>query len=232
MTERYWSVVVVCFFSIFIQLQFPARRNAVRRAERKALNVSGYFMVTLCNLISASLTLLFLTQCNTKQDSNSKTQIVSPSAKTQPENTLTGEWKYINSIWYSSELTLQDNGTFKFHDQGCYGQKFSQGQWTNNNGTILLTSFDSFKQKEQTETIKSTEVSDQRKTKRKLKKGEVEIVFTGFKDVPPPVLSGPNDTVRVYLNKIQLRLSNDTLFYIGSDKLPEGAKFYRTKNNR
>jgi hypothetical protein len=189
-------------------------------------------METLRKFISASLALFLLTQCNTKQDSNSATQILSPSTKTQTENPLTGEWKYSNSIWYSSELTLQDNGTFKFHDQGCYGQKFSQGQWTNNNGTILLTSFDTFKQKEQTDTIKSTKVADQNKTKRKLKKGEIEIVFTGFKDVPPPVLPGPNDTVRIYLNKIQLRLSNDTLYCVGSDKLPEGAKFHRTKNNR
>ena len=115
---------------------------------------------------------------------------------------MTGEWKYINSIWYSSELTLQDNGTFKFHDQGCYGQKFSQGQWTNNNGIIQLTSFDTFKQKEHTETIKSTEVVDLKKPKRKLKKGEVEFTFVGFKDVPPPVMPGPNDTVRIYLDNV------------------------------
>ena len=189
-------------------------------------------METLRNFISASLGLFLLTQCTTKTDNNSLTQVLSPSAKTQSDNSLTGEWKYSHSIWYASELTLADNGTFKFHDQGCYGQKFSQGQWTNNNGIILLTSFDSFKQKEQTETIKSTEVADQKKPRRKLKKGEVEYTFVGFKDVPPPFLPGPNDTVRIYLDKIKLQLSNDTLFCVGSDKLPEGAKFYRTKNNR
>lgn len=111
-------------------------------------------------------------------------------------------------------------------------KSFQKGQWTNSNGAILLTSFDTFKEREQTEIIKSTEVAGQNRTKRKLKKGEVEIVFTRFKDVPPPVLIGPNDTVRIYLNKIQLRLMNDTLFCVGSDKLPEGAKFYRTKNSR
>ena len=189
-------------------------------------------MMTLRNFITASLGLFLLTQCKTKQDNNSATQILSPSTKTQTENQLTGEWKYSNSIWYSSELTLQDDGTFKFHDQGCYGQKFSQGQWTNNNGTILLTSFDTFKQKEQTDTIKSTEVANQKKAKRKLKKGEVEYSFIGFKDVPTPVLPGPNDTVRIYLNKVQLQLRNDTLYCIDSDKLPEEAKFHRTKNNR
>jgi hypothetical protein len=189
-------------------------------------------MVTLRNFISTSLGLFLLTQCNTKRDNNSVTKILSPSTKTQTENPLTGEWKYTNSIWYSSELTLQDNGTFKFHDQGCYGQKFSQGQWTNTNGTIILTSFDSFRQKQQTDTIKSTENADLKKAKRKLKKGEVEYTSVGLKDVPPPVLPGPNDTVRIYLDKIQLQLRNDTLYCVGSDKLPEGAKFYRTKNNR
>ena len=64
-----------------------------------------------------------------------------------------------------------------------------------------------------------------------LNKGEVEYSFVGIKDVPPPVLPGPNDTVRIYLHKIQLKLSNDTLYCVGSDKLPEEAKFHRTKNN-
>ena len=156
------------------------------------------------------------------------TQVLSPSTKTQSENPLTGEWKYSNSIWYSSELTLQDDGTFIFHDQGCYGQKFSQGKWSNTNGNIHLTSFDAFKEKKQTE----TEIADQQKPRRKLKKGEVEYTFVGFKDIPLPVLPGPNDTVRIYLNKLQLQLGNDTLYCIGSERFPEGAKFHRTKNNR
>lgn len=186
-------------------------------------------MVTLRNFISTSLGLFLLTQCNTKQDSNSVTQILPLSVKTQSENPLTGEWKYSNSIWYSSELTLQDNGTFTFHDQGCYGQKFSQGQWTNNNGIIQLTSFDTFKQKEQIETNRSNEVAEQKKTKRKLKKGEVEYSFVGFKDVPPPVCPAPNDTVRIYLNKVQLQLRNGTLYCVGSDRFLEEAKFQRAK---
>ncbi len=196
------------------------------------LRVSGYFMETPRNYILASLGLFLLTQCNTKQDSNSATQILLPSTKEQIETPLTGEWQYSNSIWYSSELTLENNGTFKFHDQSCYGQKFSQGKWTYNNGVIQLTSFDIFKQKEQTEANKSNEVIEQKKPKRKLKKGEVEYSFVHFKDVPPPVSPGPNDTMLVFLDKIQLQLRNDTLYCIGSNKLPEGAQFHRTQNNR
>lgn len=184
------------------------------------------------NFISASLGLFLLTQCNTKHDGNSATDTLSPSAKTQSKNLVTGEWKYTTSIWYSSELTLHDNGNFTFHDQGCYGQRFSQGQWTTNNGIIQLISFDTFKQKQQTEVDKSNQVIEQKKPSRKLKSGEVEYSFVGFKDVPPPILPGPNDTVRVFLDKVQLQLRTDTLYFVGSNKLPEEAKFYRSKNNR
>lgn len=187
-------------------------------------------MMTFRNFISASLTLFLLTQCNTKQDSDSAILPASPSVTTLTESPLTGEWKYINSIWYTSELTLQDNGTFKFHDQGCYGQRFSQGQWINNKGTILLTSFDAFKQKEQTKISKPTE-ADEKKRKRKFKKGAQEYSFIDLEEVPPLVMPGPNDTIQVYLDNVQLQLRNDTLYCIGSNKLPEEAKFYRTKNN-
>jgi hypothetical protein len=145
-------------------------------------------MVTLRNFISAAFGLFLLTQCNKKHDINSATQILPPSNRRQTENQLTGEWKYSNSIWYSSELTLHENGTFKFHDQGCYGKKVSQGQWTNDNGIIQLTSFDTFIQKELTVANKSNEVADQKKAKRKLKKGKVEYSFIGFREVPPPVI--------------------------------------------
>lgn len=174
--------------------------------------------MTLCNFIFTSLGLFLLTQCNTRRDNNSATQILLPSTKIQSESQLTGEWTYSYSIWYSSELTLQDNGTFKFHDQSCHGQMFSQGKWTNDNGIIQLTSFDAFKPKEQTDTIRSAEVT--------------EHSFVGLKDIPPPVLPGPDDTVRVYLDKIQLQLKNDTLYCIGSHQLPEETKFHRAKSNR
>jgi hypothetical protein len=151
---------------------------------------------------------------------------------TKVDNKLVGEWKYNNTIWYSSELTLNNNGTFTFHDQGCNGQRFSQGQWTLIHNSISLTSFDNFKQKEQTEANSSNEVVEQKKPKRKLKKGEVEYSFVGFKDVPPAALPGPSDTILVYLDKLHLDVRSDTLYCVGSNKLPEGAQFRRTQNNR
>ena len=194
--------------------------------------VSGYFMGTLRNFISVYLSLVLLTQCNTKKDIDSANKSLLPFDKSQSENLLIGEWKYFNSIWYSSELTLQNNGTFIFHDQGCYGQKISQGQWINKNGIIHLTSFDSFKIKEQTQTFMTSENEKQKKAKRKQKHGEITLSLDSFKDVSPFILPGHNDTVWIYLNNIQLQLRNDTLFCVSSKKLPEGAKFHRTKNNR
>ncbi|MFT3981258.1 MAG: hypothetical protein QM687_12355 [Ferruginibacter sp.] len=188
-------------------------------------------MIRLRNYISAFWGLFLLAQCATKKKDNGELQMLASNEK-QAENSLLGEWKYINSIWYSSELTLHDNGTFTFHDQGCYGQKFSLGQWTDNNGMIELTSFDSFKQKGRADIIKSTEDERQQKTKRKFGKGEVEYSIVSLKDISPPVMPGADDTIRIYLNKIQLQLRNDTLYCIGRDKLPEGAKFYRANNNR
>jgi len=172
--------------------------------------------------------LFLLTQCNTKENNPT----VAPSiAVRNVDNPLVGEWKYNNTIWYSSELTLHNDGTFTYHDQTCNGQRFSQGQWKSENGSIALTSFDTFKQKEVIEPTKTVEVTGQQKPKHKLKKGQVEYSFVGFKEMTIPSFSSANDTVRVYLNDIQLQLRHDTLYCVGSNKLPKQAKFYRTKNN-
>ena len=181
--------------------------------------VSGYFMMTLHKFIFASFVLLLLTQCNTKHDNNSRTQLPIQTSQIENYKVLIGKWKY-NFPWYISELTLKANGTFKFHDQGCFGQKFSEGHWTNENGIILLTSFDTFKPREQIETKVSNEDIGELNTARKPKK------------IPPPFMPGLKDTVRVYFDKIPLELRNDTLYCVGIDKLPEDSKFWRDKNNR
>lgn len=189
-------------------------------------------MVTLRNFITASLALFLLTQCNTKKDNSSVTQTLLPSAKTRSQKRLTGAWKNSPSIWYSSELTLRDNGTFKFHDQGCYGQQFSQGEWVNNNGTIVLTSFDSFKQKRQTETNKPNEAIGRKKKTWKSKDSKIEISIEDVKNVSLPGLPRPADTIRVYFDGVQLQFRSDTLYGIDNDPFFKEIKFYRTYDNR
>jgi hypothetical protein len=188
-------------------------------------------MVTFRNFISALFGLFLLTKCNTKEGSSYKTLAPSTSIATQHKNSLIGEWNY-NFPFYSSELILHNDRTFAFHDQGCYGQRFTQGQWTDLSGSVFLTSFDTFKPKEETEPINIVEVTEPQETKPRLKKNEVEYWFVGLKDIPAPAMMGPNDTVRIYLDKVQLQLRNDTLFSVGSNKLSEEAKFYRTNDYR
>jgi hypothetical protein len=188
-------------------------------------------MATFGNFISALVGLILLTQCKSKEYGDGRTRVTPTAIVTKHKNRLIGEWRY-NLTFYSSELTLQDDGTFTFHDEGCLGQKFSHGQWINTDDLIFLTSFDDFKQKEQIKDIEPFKVIAQLKPKHKLKKGPVEYSFVGFKEISAPAFPGPHDTVRVYLDRVQLQLRNDTLYCVGSNKLPEEAKFYRTKNNR
>ncbi len=173
--------------------------------------------------------LLVSMQCTSNQKSYNLTQPLLSSSIVTP-GILHGEWEYCNSIWYSSEITFFDNGTFKFHDQGCYGQRFSQGQWSVNNGIAELTSFDSFKQnEEETKEYKSEKAESTKNPAHEIETRKIEYTLSKIKDIAPVFLPEPNDTVRVYLNKVQLQLRGDTLYYVGNKKFFEGAKFYRAE---
>lgn len=191
---------------------------------------SGYFMVTLRNFILAILMLSLLTECNTKQSNNTATDVPIQPPPTQTQNRLTGEWKYDNTIWYTSELTLQANGTFKFHNQGCYGQNFTEGHWTNINGAVLLSSYDTYKPVEEATTVTQPLIEKPAK-KRNRKKVGVEFTFIGFKVVTTSKLPGPNDTMRIYFDKVHLNLKGDTLYCADNNKFITEHKFSRTKNN-
>ena len=96
----------------------------------------------------------------------------------------------------------------------------------------MQRSFNAFKQKEQIEAANTLESTERHKPRRKLKNGKIEYSFVGFKDTSTPLIPSATDTVRVYLDNIQLQLRNDTLYCVSSEKLPEDAKFHKTKNNR
>jgi hypothetical protein len=175
------------------------------------------------------LGLFLLIKCSTKRDSNNVTQTSSLPFKTSLPNSLAGEWKYNNTIWYTSELTLRDNGTFKFHNQGCYGQTFTEGYWTDNMGAILLSSYDSYRPTEETKALTQS-LNERPSKKAKLKKGEYS--FADFKEATLLKILGPNDTIRVYFDKVQLNLKGDTLYCVDNNKFIAEHKFSRTKNNR
>lgn len=74
--------------------------------------------------------------------------ITNSATSTIVPNPLAGTWKLSNNnIWYSSTLTLSEDGRFDFESMSCLGQTYSKGSWERNNNIIILTSFDSPKQK-------------------------------------------------------------------------------------
>jgi hypothetical protein len=54
-----------------------------------------------------------------------------------------GEWSS-SFPFYTSELIIKRDGTFKFHQQGCLGHSYSEGRWITNGTDIFLTSFEKY----------------------------------------------------------------------------------------
>jgi hypothetical protein len=71
-----------------------------------------------------------------------------------------------------------------------------------------------------------------KKGKGKLEKAEAKYDFAGFKDFSAQAFPGPQDTVRIYLDKVQLELRSDTLYCVSSKKLPGEEKFYLRASSR
>jgi hypothetical protein len=106
-------------------------------------------------------------------------------------------------------LTLYNDSTFKFHDQGCYGQNFTEGNWSCSKERIILSSFENYKQKS--------------------KKSKSEFTFVNYKKAVATFLPEPDDTIRIYFDKVNLKLSGDTLNYLDKNQLLKEHKFVRLK---
>lgn len=167
------------------------------------------------NIMLATLGLLILTQCNTKQDKTKSTQFLPFLTKLQTQKSVFGKWRYNISMWYNATLTLYENGTFVFHDQGCFGQNFTKGTWAKNNEIIELSSYKDFQNENDSDVNISNEKLDKFQNENQLKK------------CPPPKFHKYEDTIRIYLDGVHLQLRNDSLFSVGTNKLPENPIFYR-----
>lgn len=182
-------------------------------------------MMTPHNFIVAITGLLLLTQCKTKENSNRSTSSAQNSHFTER---LAGEWIYNNTMWYSSELKLQNDGTFTFHDQGCYGQNFTEGQWTQDQDRIILSSYKTYMTPQKITPVET--VSKRVKRQYKNKKGVIEFTVEDLKEIAPPKFPGPHDTVPVYFDRVQLKLKGDTIYCADNNKIIAEHKFSRSAN--
>lgn len=179
-------------------------------------------MMLAMRSIWAILVILFSVRCSTKEDHIKALPVSAVFPKARGGNSVIGTWKYSNSVWYTSELILNENGSFVWHDQGCYGQGYSEGKWARNGGLVQLKSFEAFRGRSK------AGKSAQSQGKRNSDSGS-EANSTGrlaIQTRPAYHFPGPHDTIRYYLDQALLQLIGDTLYSVGTGKLPV-PKFYR-----
>jgi hypothetical protein len=122
-----------------------------------------------------------------------------------------GEWSY-SFPFYTTELFINRDGTFMFHDQGCMGHGYSEGRWLYCGTGILLTSFEKYAtHKPLAVEIKPGPVHSTLKRKRIKNKIEYTLDPAIFNTVVTYGFS-PVDTSNVYFNNAQFRLEGDTLY--------------------
>ena len=173
------------------------------------------FMKHFSGFIPLLSVLLLLSRCgNTVVNKSDVAELPLQKYK----SAFVGEWKYDNTIWYCSELTIIANGSFIFHDHGCYGQNFTKGNWTVHADTLLLWSDASFKPKDNSQSVLQ---------KSKAKKSDTSILYVGFKDDSLSKFSSPDDTSFVCFEKVAFKLKNDTLYYLSSNDFLKEHNFYK-----
>jgi hypothetical protein len=180
-------------------------------------------MIRVINITFLFLGLLLLSQCKNEDHKRVSwsVPIVEAGSRT---NSLLGTWGE-SGLFYSSVLKLTADSTFTFYDQGCTQQRFTQGRWKVQNGTIVLRSGDIFKPKVQDWPIGTILVPKEKRKHLRLKQGVVEVA--GIKDTLMVASLGSGDTTRIYFDRLRLLVRRDTLYGINSNSFLQSAKFYR-----
>ena len=158
-------------------------------------------MIIFRNITIAMVSLLLLTQC---------------------KHPLVGEWRDEHIFIYVAELTLKEDGTFRFHGEGCLlRHDFTEGYWKEDMGKIMLTSYDSYKPVEPVDTGHAVEIfTDSTRVDNLTLMIDTISINTALSRL---------DTFRMYFDKVQLYIKGDTLLGIDSSKSLWGYKFIRLK---
>ena len=178
------------------------------------------------NFLFGIFLLLTICNCNRLQENNCDENIPIQLHKMQIQTRFLGEWKYYNSIWYSSQIDIKDNGTFVFYDHSCSGQNFTKGDWKLYGDTIVLSSYEVFRHIEE---IDDASMSYKKNVEIVLltKINKNKYIFTGLKkENVTPKITFPNDTIKIYFEKVLLCLKKDTLFCLDTYILIKRCNFY------
>ena len=131
-----------------------------------------------------------------------------------PSVSLLGKWTYSFPFYYS-ELTINGDGTFKFYDEGCTRNDYTEGKWAYNGKTISLTSSKEYAIDTAPEPVQISPPVKKSKSTRKIRPGKLVYTFdTSFLNRPHPPLPGPGDTAKIYFDKVQLVYLGNSLFQL------------------
>ena len=140
-----------------------------------------------------------------------------------------GKW-HLRGGFYSSDLNIKKDGTFKFFERGCIGKCYTEGNWFSDKNEIVMTSYKRLQGAnsdylDNHSTISSIKVI-------KSTKG------ANWTDLPTSFIitynfnPGADDTLTTYFDKAHLLLKDDTLYMTTKDTSSTIRKYVSTKNNR
>ncbi len=200
-------------------------RNYTRSYTQSACRYSKTHIILLI------LLLFLLPQCSNKKSNNEAygndlPVVVNTNSTTDKATGLIGEWEYNNSIWYSARLILKQDGHFAYYNTGCLSRVFTEGNWVAGKGNIFLTSYSSYKPVLMADAAIETAIDTVDK-KHNIDKRKQGYLLTGFITSPPVNIPGPNDTICVYFDNVQLQFLRDSLYYTGSNTTISGHVFSR-----
>lgn len=174
-----------------------------------------------------------MTQCVSKEEHSNNNLIndleiakQNPALKTFDQPTIYEAWTY-DFPFYSSEITINKNGSFIFHDQGCMGHSYSEGRWTNSGDTYILTSFAKYKKQPEPK-IEAIAKPIKNRIEELAKPEDSSGEVTNFPKFVMPDISYKvsfSDTSNIYFDKAIFRLLKDTLYRLDKSGLTTEAKF-------
>jgi hypothetical protein len=168
-------------------------------------------------------------QC--RHSENAIENIYSDYSESVHLNRLYRTWQY-GFPFYSSELTIDSNGTFAFHNQGCTGHGYSEGTWIRIGQELVLTSYGRYKEQRRltTSTVVSTLVKNKKQKKKRIKSGE-EIFTIDIPEYTTTTSFNWPDTSNVYFDHRRYRIGGDVLIELDEEGRETKTVYNNGKTN-
>jgi hypothetical protein len=167
-----------------------------------------------------------LTLCRNSVKRRSKEVQDNKLIKIDQSNLLVGEW-YYSFPFYSSELTLNPDGSFKFHNQGCAGHGYTEGRWKDNEGELILTSYSKYNQEVRPSDMKA-QITPIELTHKNSKLKNIYTIDSSSFNVT--VSFKKSDTSNIYFRTKKFRISQGALIDIDENGKETDAIYRSSKS--